>query len=515
MNAVLRGLLALSVLILATACGGDSGDGAPPDASLGHDATPDATPPDATPEVCLCDQNLALSDYCVAQCATSFETLFAHSQLPSFYLTIPDDNGAPGQSSWELLASCTREEHQQVDRPAHCDYQIGSFHAEYDPFPDDGNLEVVTTPEIPVGIRRKGRATWRDLDDKPSLKVKFTEFDSERFLGLTRLTLNNMVQDPSMMRERVAYHVYRALDVTAPLANHARVYVRRNDAEDYQYYGLYANVQTLDKRFLEYNFGRVDGELGNLFDTYNDVFFTDLDRANARQQAGPAPGAQEARFELETNDTVPDISDLTAAIDAVYTVDPLADNSQFVEDIEAILDVDAFLRTFAAMAIITDWDGFAGARNNYKLYHDLVRDRFVLFPWGTDQTFGWQDSVYYPNWDYAFDHTDSRREPSLASKRCAADPTDCQARYLALADDAVTSFGLLDLSGLTQEIEAQTEFAALADTRKPYSDLEYYRGILYLRHYLENRASCARGQLDGQPCAPLTCPPGSSGNCSP
>ena len=74
---------------------------------------------------------------------------------------------------------------------------------------------------------------------------------------------------------------------------------------------------------------------------------------------------------------VGDISDLTALIDAVNG--PI---ESYVSDAGSMLDLDMWLTAGAVQAIIADWDGYFGAKNNYKLYHELARDRFLLFPWG-------------------------------------------------------------------------------------------------------------------------------------
>ena len=77
-----------------------------------------------------------------------------------------------------------------------------------------------------IGLRIKGEASFRKLDEKPPFKLKFDEFvDDQTFRGLKRLTLNNMVEDPSFLAERMAYDVFRAAELPAPRCNSALVYV--------------------------------------------------------------------------------------------------------------------------------------------------------------------------------------------------------------------------------------------------------------------------------------------------
>jgi hypothetical protein len=440
--------------------------------------------------------------------------LFASEQLPSFYLSIPDGDGTSvdDPDSWTQLQACGRNDLGADPPPPQCDYQPARFHVVYDPNPLDDVTENVQSPVVPIGVRLKGRASYRPIDDKPAFKVKFTEGQGERFAGLSRLTLNNAVQDPSGIRERMAYLAYRNAGIEAPLANNARVYVQRG-ARAFEYYGLYTHVQTLDRAFLEDRFGEVSGQIGNLYDTKNYRYFSDFDRSVLRDQAGPAPGEQEQRFQLETNESVADTSDLTAAIDAVYVEDIEAGAGQLLAGAEPVIDVDQWLRVAAAQALLADWDGFAGARNNYEAYHDRVRDRFVILPWGTDQTFGITGYEYRPNWHYPLDHTQSARTPALFLLRCLRDAVDCGARYDAIVAEVTSTF---DVAALLAEVDhafQQIEAAMHEDTRRPYDDDAFLRSVQHVKHFIEHRAACVDRLRAQQACELLACPAGHELDC--
>ncbi|MEY2930876.1 MAG: hypothetical protein RL033_1625, partial [Pseudomonadota bacterium] len=135
-----------------------------------------------------------------------------------------------------------------------------------------------------IGVRLKGEASFRALDDKPALRLKLDEFvPGQRLLGLKRLTLNNDVQDPSSLSQSLAYRLFRAAGLPAPRCNHALVYVNG------KYYGLYSNVETEDKSFLSRWFSSNDG---NLYEEGG----SDL-----------VPGSS-ALFDLETNEDTADRS---------------------------------------------------------------------------------------------------------------------------------------------------------------------------------------------------------------
>jgi hypothetical protein len=67
------------------------------------------------------------------------------------------------------------------------------------------------SPPLEVGIRLKGgHGSFRDLTEKAAFKIKFNEFvNGQKFLGLKKMTLNNMVQDASMIHEVLAYKAFR------------------------------------------------------------------------------------------------------------------------------------------------------------------------------------------------------------------------------------------------------------------------------------------------------------------
>jgi spore coat protein CotH len=338
-----------------------------------------------------------------------------------------------------------------------------------------GSLKYGDTVLADVGVRFKGRASLQTLDQKPSFKIKVNEYVSgTRFMGLKRLTLNNMVQDPSMLRECLAYKLFRALGLAAPMCNHARVYVNG------EYYGLYSNVQSMDDVFVEWLY---EPAPGNLFDQNNDDYHYDL----RRESSGPA---QETHFSLETNKPpagtpIPPelIADLTALIDAASTTS----DEEFLEAIQQHIDLDQVLLVGAAQAVLADWDGYFGATNNYMLYHELERDRFILLPWGLDQTMG--DDV-----SYAIDHSESDRPNGILHQRCQANAI-CAARYVEQVEAAIDAFEALDLETQLDTLFDKVEASALEDDRSGHSDQELLNAVEALRGFIQERPAEVRMQL--------------------
>ena len=369
-----------------------------------------------------------------------FAFVFDGQHLPIFELTLPE-------SSLRNLAA-----EPFVYQPADFTYRS----------PSDAR-DTIVLPS--VGVRLKGLGSFRPIGGKPALKIRFDEYlKRQHFLGLRRLTLNNMKQDPSMVRERLAYLLFRKAGLVAPLCNSARLFV--NGA----YYGLYANVQTIDRTFVQTHF---DPAPGNLFDLSREVYGIDL-----HPRWKPF-------FMLETNRTQNDTSDLDELIQMI-------DGPQegFVSAAESVVDLDQWLAVGALQAIIAGWDSYFGGPNNYKLYHDLGRDRFLLLPWGVDQTFG----ILNGRFKYMRYPIDGSRSNGRLFRRCKASP-DCYDRYLGHVESKLQLWESSDLPAELDRIVKQIRPSVFEDKRRGYPYEEFERAVEDVRRFLLRRGHIVRLQL--------------------
>jgi spore coat protein CotH len=318
-----------------------------------------------------------------------------------------------------------------------------------------------------VGVRLKGRTSFRDINGKAAFKIKLDEFvPGQRLLGLRRLTLNNMVQDPDFARERLAYHLYRESGVPAPRCNSARLTV--NGAP----WGVYANVETLDDEFVEDHYGK---PIGNLYDTSNEKFFVDLQPTNI------------GLFERETKGEPADGSDLPQLLQVMA-----GPEATFLEDDARVIDVDHFLRVAAVQAVIANWDGFFACTNNYELYRPPGTGRFVVFPWGEDQAFGKADDRRLSS-DYPIDQSQAMRPHALFFDRCLRNP-QCQRRYLDAIEKVLAVWDRLELAKELDAIQAQVQPFA-AEGRSPPSAAERVKWVDQLRGFLGARGAAVRQQV--------------------
>ena len=219
-----------------------------------------------------------------------------------------------------------------------------------------------------VGVRKKG-FLGSQSDTKPSLKLRYDKYVDDQALGgiMERMTLNNSIQDTSMVNTCLAYQVFAAAGSPSPRCNFATVSVNGKDL------GLYVHVEEIKKPFLERRF---DSAEGNLYEgTVSD--FTPEYRGT---------------FEKKTNEDANDWSDIDAVTAALQ--DP---SEAGLEALAELVDLDRFLSFWSTEALVGHWDGYTGDRNNYQFYRE-PHGKFVFIPWGVDDTFHLRDD---PN---PFDH---------------------------------------------------------------------------------------------------------------
>ncbi|WP_437714276.1 CotH kinase family protein [Sorangium sp. So ce448] len=346
-----------------------------------------------------------------------------------------------------------------------------------DPLQDEyvsATLRYGTITVSNIGLRIKGEGSFRGLDEKAPFKLKFDEFvDDQTFLGLERMTLNNMVEDPSFLAERLAYDLFRHAGLPAPRCNSALVVVNG------EFYGVYANVEAEDTTFLSRWFASNDG---NLYE---------------EGQVDFVPGA-EAEFDLETNEAANDRTDLAALIAAVDT----AKSATFLEDIGGSLDTDHFLRFTAAEAAVNQWDMYAYTvfyPNNFRIYNDPASGKFVFLPWGMDlsmKPFRDSGKPYIALFELARqgDFPNGAISTGLLFRRCLESP-GCVTAYRGAVESIIEAYESADLEGLASSYYEQIREQVAADPRKEYSQREFERGFQSLLDTIRERPDALRADL--------------------
>lgn len=111
-----------------------------------------------------------------------------------------------------------------------------------------------------VAIRAKGNTSLTQVasygNDRYSFKVEFDHYDgSISYHGLDKLSLNNIIQDNTYMKDYLTYQMMGYFGVNAPLCSYAYLTVNGED------WGLYLAVEGVEESFLERNYGGGYSEL--------------------------------------------------------------------------------------------------------------------------------------------------------------------------------------------------------------------------------------------------------------
>lgn len=300
-------------------------------------------------------------------------------------------------------------------------------HLAADPYTEvEGSLAFEGAFFPKVSVRRKGvYGSLRSMDQKAAFKVDINEYQDQRLRGLETLTFNNMVQDWTYVHEYLTYGLYRALDLPAPRVGWSRVWV--NDT----YFGLYANVETVDDTFLARWYADPSGNL------YEGAYGVDFYQG------------YESYFECDECVNPDDRSDITA----VSTVLDQAPSAESWAALQALVDMDQLTLYMAVEAAAWHWDGYTTS-NNYRVYHDPTDGRFTMLPWGTDQT--WVDEWYAPYTGYGRIHA-----------WCMTWP-ECRALYSRQLDVVADRIEELDLDVAMRRWLAELEPDIEADPRKEW-----------------------------------------------
>ena len=111
-----------------------------------------------------------------------------------------------------------------------------------------------------VGIRAKGNTSLSTVaslgSERYSFKIEFDHYDSTKsYYGLDKLSLNNLIQDSTMMKDYLVYTMMNEFGVNSSLCSYVYITVNGED------WGLYVAVEGVEEAFLERNYGSNYGEL--------------------------------------------------------------------------------------------------------------------------------------------------------------------------------------------------------------------------------------------------------------
>lgn len=277
-------------------------------------------------------------------------------------------------------------------------------------------------PALAVGLRLKGGwGSFRDLNSKAAFKIKINHtVRAQRLFGLKKLTLNNMVQDPSMLHEATTYRLFRSMGIAAPRVGYMYVYINGVD------YGLHANVETYD-----------DVMLGRWFTSTKHLYEGSYGTEVSEDGWGG--------LEVDEGDS-DDVEDIRGLAEANSLT-----GQAWYDQVSKFADLEQMTREWAVEHYVGHWDGYTRSwPNNYYL-HSTNDGVFTMHPWGTDQTLDW----YGPLLD----------EGALMTARCLEVPV-CEGLYQKALREVYDKARALKLETMVADIWRATATFVERDPRK-------------------------------------------------
>ncbi|WP_409439695.1 CotH kinase family protein [Psychromonas sp. GE-S-Ul-11] len=233
-----------------------------------------------------------------------------------------------------------------------------------------------------VGVRFKGNSSLYNAgNSKLPFKLDFDEFEDEypeiknqRFYGFKQLNLKNNYDDQSEMHEVVANDIFRDFGLASAHSTFYALYLNvdgSGDEENDIYYGLYTLVEEVDDTVIETQY--YDNDDGNLYKPEDDA-------------ATFASGTyDEDEYGLKTDDdeTYEDIAALYDVINDSSRTS--SDDEAWQASLEAVFDVDTFLKWLAANSVMQNWDTYGVMPHNFFLYHNPDTGTFEWIPWDNNE----------------------------------------------------------------------------------------------------------------------------------
>ena len=320
--------------------------------------------------------------------------VFDESQVQSYYLTFTDEEYARLMDfSTLLLDPYTVNE----DRYVQAALEFGDTELPAIGVRIKGNYSVWGCVDYATGKRvARVNPDFGNIDvcQRFSLKLDLNRYDAAgRLDGLKKLNLHAMAADPSKLRERLGYSLFRDMNVLAPRAVHARLYING------EYQGLFAAVEEVDGRFTANRFPQ-SGD-GNLYRELWPTANTTVDDAQKALRTNDDPGTM-------------DVSDFMAFRAAVAS----STEADFAANMAPYLDFDYLARYIVVDRAINNFDGIMsfyfgtgwGPANLNYFWYDVGNGRFSLIPWDFDKTLWYPEPNYWsdnaangnnivPNWN--------------------------------------------------------------------------------------------------------------------
>ena len=354
-----------------------------------------------------------------------------------------------------------------------------------------------------VGIRGKGNTSLSNVasmgSERYSFKVEFDKYDdTKNYYGLDKLSLNNIIQDNTYMKDYLTYQMMNEFGVDSPLCSF--VYITVNGEE----WGLYLAVEGVEDSFLQRNYGT----------NYGELYKPDSMNFGAGRGNGQAFDFSEFQgkktFSMGGSDVklqyIDDDPDSYANIfDNAKTDITEADQKRLIQSLkilssgmetERVVNVDKVLRYFVVHNFVCNGDSYTGSMiHNYYLYEES--GKMTMIPWdynlayGTFQGSNATEQVNFP--------IDTPVSGAGTDDRPMVDWIFANESYTELYHEYFEEFlETVDALAIVESAENLISEYVEKDPTKFCTYEEFKIGVETLKEFCTLRTESVQGQLDGE-----------------
>ena len=323
-----------------------------------------------------------------------------------------------------------------------------------------------------VGVRPAGESSRMPGNPKQAMRVKFDAFPGMgHFASKKVIKLDGLPADLSMMRERLAFSVFRT-QVPTPREAAGRLTVN-GDLR-----GHYTVIEVWDSESIEEQFPMPTGPLYRI--------------RGLRQGAMPEQGDPYLYRGPDVATYVPypwepHIMNATPGDDIIPMM--LNTMASGAAGLEATMDMDRLLGYLACNTVVMNTDGLAGDSDieDHFEYFDPSTGKLVVLPWDSDNTFGsvgeMPDRYLYARF--------SRSTPA----RIVRDDAALRQRYEDRIRAVLAAVPISALHAEADRIYQQIHDVVYADPAKPFSNDAFEWGYNYVKTFAAQRYDYLRSQL--------------------
>ena len=353
-----------------------------------------------------------------------------------------------------------------------------------------------------VAIRAKGNTSLTNVasygNNRYSLKIEFDHYDSTNtYYGLDKLSLNNIIQDNTYMKDYLVYTLMRESGVDAPYCSFVYVTVNGED------WGLYLAVEAIEDSFLSRNYGS---------STAGDLYKPDSQSMGGGKGMGGNVASSESGWgasDVKLIYTDDEYSSYSSIFDNAKTDVTDDDKDRLISSlktlnegtgIESVVDMEEVIKYFVVHNFVCNFDSYTGSMiHNYYLYEE--DGVLSMIPWDYNLAFGGfvggSDATSLVNYpiDSPVSGGDTDSRPMIAWIFNNEEYLELYHQYFSeFIEEYFESRYVSELIDSTYEMIASY---VESDPTKFCTYEEFEEGVAALKEFCELRAQSVREQLDG------------------